>query len=409
MVRNDPQRRRYIWEAALRDAAGELAAFCTPEGLGMSLATLTSADSIEATAFADSIQERLLLGRVHAISEVLAKSDSFATTSYRHEITYTTQSISGALNVPRLIRARAANDTRGLPVVRAALHAATPENLFVSEVLQFVNDVCRSWLGRPVGERAIAEKIITQLYEFEGREPWRELRRHARPSMIELIPVVQSRVLSGAVDRTNPVVELLRLVADPEIVPRSLEMAAEPLAMFIADDPRFEDRLFELLVLGWTMRALACTIDRHEIHVCRLKKIKGNVVMSGEINGKQVELYYQGSKRLPRGAWRWRRPDHTLRSLPDIVVAIEDQFIILDAKNRDVSSESEVAYKLLGYKDNLRFSPYYGVGILPLFQGESSSRFMSSGDDRILLSRVHLSKGMQVMGKLVQHLINRFG
>jgi hypothetical protein len=125
---------------------------------------------------------------------------------------------------------------------------------------------------------------------------------------------------------------------------------------------------------------------------------------------KKLSLFYQRSAELlPTPQWVDRRTAMPFRALPDLVLRIEDElttrFVILDAKNRTVASESDVAYKLMGYKENLGIGDFQAVGIFPIFSGGFRLRRLQKGDEKILLVHVPLSNGKRTIRRIVSRLL----
>ena len=92
----------------------------------------------------------------------------------------------------------------------------------------------------------------------------------------------------------------------------------------------------------------------------------------------------------------------------DVVLRISDgeidRLVIVDAKNRTLASESDVAYKLMGYKENLGIEGFQAVGMYPSLSGELRLRRLQEADEQILLFHVPLSNGR----KTVQRIARRF-
>jgi hypothetical protein len=64
-------------------------------------------------------------------------------------------------------------------------------------------------------------------------------------------------------------------------------------------------------------------------------------------------------------------------------------------------AESEVAYKLLGYKENFGLENYIGVGLYPSFTRASRQRTLLKGNEHIKLLHVPIQKGRRfVLGML---------
>ena len=83
--------------------------------------------------------------------------------------------------------------------------------------------------------------------------------------------------------------------------------------------------------------------------------------------------------------------------------------MILDAKNRTLASESEVAYKLMGYKENLGMWPFQTVGVYPSFSNKLRLRRLEKDMDQILLAHVPLANGRRTVGRIVRQFLRTLG
>jgi hypothetical protein len=126
-------------------------------------------------------------------------------------------------------------------------------------------------------------------------------------------------------------------------------------------------------------------------------------------------VYFQnGAEALGNTSWRYRG-GAPFRALPDIVLKVQsrtnERIVIIDAKNRSEGSASEVTYKLLGYRENLRLSPFLAVALFPSFGRFSSKRLEeSNGSAAIALLRLPLVRARNIVGRLAAllfHLIDR--
>jgi len=104
-----------------------------------------------------------------------------------------------------------------------------------------------------------------------------------------------------------------------------------------------------------------------------------------------------------------RHTDKPLRALPEIVLKIADgkteRLVILDAKNRTLASESDVAYKLMGYKENLEIKAFQVVGVYPSFLGKLRLRRLEKAAEQILLVHVPLSNGRQTIRRIARKFL----
>ena len=175
--------------------------------------------------------------------------------------------------------------------------------------------------------------------------------------------------------------------------------------------PEFEDRVFELLCLSWMISALQSYCTDMVVNPIALRGPKKGPIATGRFGGKTIALFYQQSTGLlPVPSWVDRRTQKPFRAIPDVVLKISDgvtdRFMILDAKNRALASESEVAYKLMGYRDNLGIVPFRAVGIYPSFSSRLRlRRFEKVSGDQILLFHVPLSNGRQTVQRVARQFL----
>ena len=189
-------------------------------------------------------------------------------------------------------------------------------------------------------------------------------------------------------------------------------MASTPISMLVSRSPEFEDRVFELLCLPWMIAALRSYCSHVVVKPAALSGPKKEPVVTGYFQGNRLALFFQQSAGvLPNPTWVDKSTHRAFRAIPDLVLKITDDttdtILLLDAKNRTLSSESEVTYKLMGYKENLGIVPYQGVGIFPSFSGELRLRrfYKTAADDGILLAHVPLVRGRETVRRLFREFL----
>ena len=414
MVRSDePHRTLDLWTAALRDAAGPLSAYITPRPFALESVPLQAIGHVQDQDFESEIESRLDLGRADAFLRLLYESDVAVATAYHHVLTWSQGAIRGKVHIPRYVLGRAWNDRRGVPVILARRQATTPENLLVSEAFRLSIAITELWKGQGGAEGQYAAGLWTGLQAHESAYPWNELRTRARPSLTELIGIVQGRIQDGHVEIGSFYEKVALLFSTRPDNLGAFEMAATPIAMLIAKSPEFEDRVFELLCLAWIISALRSHCSDVVVRPSALRGPRSEPVVSGHFRGKRLALFYQQSAGvLPDPRWVDKRTHRPFRAIPDLVLKMtdgtEDTILLMDAKNRTLSSESEVTYKLMGYKENLGIVPYWGVGIFPSFSGESRLRRFckTTTDHQILLAHVPLARGRETVRRLFRGFLS---
>ncbi|HVZ27784.1 MAG TPA: hypothetical protein VG798_03930, partial [Rhizomicrobium sp.] len=335
------------------------------------------------------------------------------TSAYRHVIFREQGVIRGKIHVPQMMTAWARGDRRGIPVLRATRQLNTIENLFISEALRLSIAVVETWKARGGAEGLRARKILSRLTPIESMFPWNELRHRPRPGFQELIELVLFRQNFGAIAASSHMVRLARLFDGRRVAPEAFEVAGDDIALLVTQEPEFEDKLFEILCLAWTVEALAGACPGGKADPKALKGAHGLPVFSGlHPSGWSVDIFFQrGAGLLPSGRWLDTRNGKPLRGIPDIILRMRkasgERLVILDAKNRSTASESEVAYKLLGYKENFGLGDYFAVGLYPGFHKPGRMRSLSKGGEHIKLIHVPLWNGRRLIRGMLHAAMRR--
>ena len=413
MVRSkEPQRSLHLWAAALRDAAGPLSAYLTPAPFGLENIPLQPISLFEEQDFESEIASRLDLGRADAFLRLLRESDVNVATAYHHVLDWSEGAIKGKVHIPRYVLGKARNDRRGVPVILARRQVSTPENLLVSEAFRLSIAITELWKMQGGAEGQYAAELLTGLQSYESDFPWNELRIRARPSLVELVGIVEGRIQAGQVELGSLYQEVASLFSRRPDNLSAFEMASTPISMLVSNSPEFEDRVFELLCLAWMIAALRSLCSHVVVKPSALSGPKKEPVATGYFNGCRLTLFFQQSAGvLPNPTWVDKRTNRPFRGIPDLVLKTtsdtRDTILLLDAKNRTISSESEVTYKLLGYKENLGAKPYQGVAIFPSLTRSLRLRgfYKASADDRILLAHVPLVRGREAVRRLLQQFL----
>lgn len=413
MVRSsEPERTQALWAAAFRDAAGPLSAYITPTAFALENVSVQMISGSETEDFLTEIDSRLDLGRADAFLQLMEESEFDITTAYRHVLSWSQGAIRGKIHIPRFVLGRARNETRGIPVMLARRQVTTPENLLVSEAFRLCIAVTELWKLRGGGEAQHAARLWNGLQTYENNSPWNELRTKARPSLSDLAGVVEGRIRAGQVEPGSFYQETALLFSKRPNNLGTFEKAATPISLLVSQSPEFEDRVFELICLSWMISALRSHCSDVKIIPTALRGPKKGPVATGWFGGKELSLFYQQSAGLlPDPTWLDRRTQRPFRAIPDLVLKISDgateRFLILDAKNRTLASESEVAYKLMGYKENLGMRSFQAVGIYPSVSSKLRLRrfIKKAAAAQILLAHVPLSNGRQTVRRITRKFL----
>jgi hypothetical protein len=401
-----------LWRAALLDAAGVVSAYLAPKEYSLASYEVRGIAS-GAAEFEAEIAARLDLARVVEVGRLLPRFGEEATKAFRHEVVTSKGYLRGKLHVPRYLRALAQGETSSIPVVRATKQSATPENYFLSEVLRLSSATCASWVARGGAEGRLAGSLARELARTETEAPWSSLRSRPRPSLRELSSIVRGRVVTGAIPKDG-VADLLSRQFPPHRIatPTILEETVDALLFLLSNDSRFEDRIFELICLAWLVAGLQAHARDVSIDLKAVKGGGGTPVAKCTIRGWLVEVFFQTATSVtPVGRWKYTHSGAALRGIPDIVLRCQnsasppERIVFIDAKNRTFASESEVIYKLLGYKENFAISPYLALGAYPSLTRDHRVRELFEGSHRILLLHVPLVSGKRMARRLAHVLL----
>jgi hypothetical protein len=401
-----------LWETALRDAAGPLAAYLTPNTYGLEGVRVKPIAGGSDDLFLEEIKARLDLGRAKECAKLLETLHRETTSVYRHEISFSQGAIRGKIHLPRLVIELARGGIRGVPVLRAERHLATPENLLVSEVLRLSMRVVKPWQSRKGAESSFALDLIKKLQSIESTHPWVELRSLPRPLLSELVALVLGRITAGVIPPSGAIAELAKMFAGKLGDAKAFEFGAESLSFLITQDPRFENKLFELICVGWIIKAINSFADNPPlINRNGLKAAGREPLLKASYHSHQIEMYFQNTGGvLNKGCWLDNKNGHPLGALPDVVLKVTkdgvSKLVILDAKNRSGTSRSEVAYKMLGYKENLQLTPYYSIGIYPAYRDDYTEQRFNKDSEFLILARVPLLHTESAVGNLTKVLLD---
>lgn len=399
-----------LWRQALRDAAGFFAAFATPANFSVNAINVAGAESKQGEKSIRAIEQRLCLGRSMLLADLAEDLTASVTTQYRHQISVERGSIRGKLHVPRYSIFRSHGRLAEFPVVRTRRNLMTSENMLISEAIHVSIQTLRHWTSTSGAEATLARQTRSRLLRLQNGDPWAQLRAAPKPAMASLVSSVRSRVAGGAIHSSHPAAKIADLF-DVAHSAQSFEMCAGALAFGATSDLRFADRLFELLCLSWFADAIQNRAAAVSVHWERVKRANGKPVLEAEIAGAAVKVFFQAASALPRPQWTYLRNGkrRRLRALPDIVITIQDQngtrIWLVDAKNRSEASVSEIVYKMLGYRENLRIRPYLAVAVLPRYDGDAVQRVYRRKNSEVRVCSLPLSTGKVECAQLMDQFL----
>ena len=394
-----------IWTAAIRDAAGLLAAYITPPEYGLSAFTGEAGSGQD--VFDKELRRRLDLGRVNQFAELVSRLQAEPERLRRRTVRFTTGEVLGTIHVPKYLISLAAGMPDKIPVLQSRSSKLTPENQLVAEGLERSLGVCRSWIAAGGAEARLASELIRRLGLVARAEPWRDVMSKPRPPLKPLASQVRNLVAGGALPR-EPYLELSELLGGLSMASdvKAFVASAGLLSLLVTKDTRFEDKLFELLCLSWFINALAVRAEPGtlELFPSRLKAAKGLPVARAAIRGRQVSLFFQSGVVVPVRNWRYVEPSQPLGAIFDIFCRIsatpgQSVDLIVDAKNRSFASEGEVAYKMLGYKENVvaEGQRFLGLAIFPSESSRLKVKSLHRAEHRLWLAHAPLGESKQTV------------
>ena len=291
----EPQRTLDLWAAALRDAAGPLSAYITPASFALENLPVHAISLVEDQDFESQIESRLDLGRTDAFLRLLREADVDVATAYHHVLAWSEGTIRGKVHIPRYVLGKARNDRRGVPVILARRQATTPENLLVSEAFRLSIAIAELWKIQGGAEGQYAAGLLTGLQAYESAFPWNELRTRARPSLVELVGIVEGRIQAGQVELGSFYQKATSLFSRRPDNLSAFEMASTPISMLVSRSPEFEDRVFELLCLAWMIAAIRSSCSHVVVKPSSLRGPKKEPVATGYFQGNRLSSENSGS------------------------------------------------------------------------------------------------------------------
>jgi hypothetical protein len=338
----------------------------------------------------------------HVISIASSLLNSISETQERHS----TKTVSSRSNSYGSIRGRL--DTNkyinqkfqrkqyppSYPVIVSVQSASTPENMFAKALLTLtLKKLLSISIPTQSAEFNKAKKIRRSLRDHLSMSPWSEIE--IRGNLSRLFHESKRRINRR---QTGNESSYSRLLLAYENLTLSMENISsidvknhfKDILVTFPDDKTFLDRIFEVWCLKKTFEAfegvgLRCTQSNS------LELRKNQPIFVFKYKSNPIEIWFQ--KQLPpsKSCWSYDVGEKNLRGIPDITVTCGQAYLVIDAKNRMITTNtrSEETYKILGYLENFQaiLSSSNNWGLLIFTSKESFSRSLSSDDGkRILLT-----------------------
>lgn len=327
------------------------------------------------------IQER------HSTKTVSSRSNSYG-------------SIRGRLDTNRYINQKFQRKQYppSYPVIVSVQSASTPENMFAKALLTLtLKKLLSISIPTQSAEFYKAKKIRRSLRDHLSMSPWSEIEISGNLSRLfhESKRRINRRQTSNESSYSKLLIAYENLTLSMENISSiDVKNHFRDILITFPDDQTFLDRIFEVWCLKKTFEAfegigLTCT----QINSLELRKNKPIFVFDYKSN--PIEIWFQ--KQLPpsKSCWSYDSGGN-LRGIPDITVTFGQTYLVIDAKNRMITTNtrSEETYKILGYLENFQaiLSSSNNWGLLIFTSKESFSRSLSSDDGkRILLTGAMLN------------------
>lgn len=393
-----------LWRTAIRSSLGLISRYIAPDNYDMTDFYLSDRPLNIEDNFSQYIRSRIELSRSVRLSRELKNVNNSELMAFRHEVYYGRRRVEGSIILPRLIRERAAGRLDTIPVLRTTKNADTPEALFISELIQSSIRVCRWWKRKGGSEGRLANDCLRFFTAFENQSPWNELRGCSRPSLTELVGIVRSRLTAGWSKKGGTIERLLNIFdAESEAV----SDASGDIAFFISNDARYQDKMFELICLGWLISAAQKEFPSFKVHEANFLS-SGGAIAEFVTESRKWRIRYQ-RYYTDETHYYWRGSRAKLKAIPDYVAETTSggvwTTIILDAKNRPQSSRSEIIYKMLGYKENLRLEPFVALALAPSYNKAAFHRVVDGDANSISLVYLPLDRGDLIIRRILHSVM----
>ncbi len=285
------------------------------------------------------------------------------------------------------------------PVIVSVQSASTPENMFAKALIDYTLKVLLS-ISIPThsAEFERAKKQRRYLRDYLKMSPWSEIAVNGKLS--RLFFETKRRINRRQTSNERSYSKLLLAYENlTDSIDGGSSIDSNPLLrdVFVTfpSDQSFLDRIFEVWCLKKIFDAMAgLGITCSQINSLEFRRTKP--IFTFCYNSKLIEIWFQ--KQLPPSKSMWSYDTGgNLRGIPDITIICGDANLIVDAKNRVITTNtrSEETYKILGYLENFKsfLSSNVNWGLLIFTSKDDFSRSLTSIEGRrILLTGANLSE-----------------
>ncbi|WP_020404969.1 hypothetical protein [Hahella ganghwensis] len=243
------------------------------------------------------------------------------------------------------------------PVIVSVQSASTPENMFAKALIDYTLKVLLS-ISIPThsAEFERAKKQRRYLRDYLKMPPWSEITVNGKLSRLFFETKRRinrrqtsnersySKLLLAYENLTNSIDGASSIDSNPHL---------RDVFVTFPSDQSFLDRIFEVWCLKKIFDAIAgLGITCSQINSLEFRRTKP--IFTFCYKSKLIEIWFQ--KQLPPSKSMWSYDTGgNLRGIPDITIICGDANLIVDAKNRVITTNtrSEETYKILGYLGRL--------------------------------------------------------
>ena len=244
------------------------------------------------------------------------------------------------------------------PVIVSIQSASTPENMFAKALIEHTLKALLSiTIPTHSAEFDRAKKLRRYLRDYLKMSPWSEITVNGKLSRLffETKRRINRRQTSNERSYSKLLLAYENLTDSIDGI-SDIENNSHLKDIFITfpSDQSFLDRIFEV----WCLKKIFDAIEGLGITCSQINSLefrRTKPIFTFNYKSKLIEIWFQ--KQLPpsKSMWSYDTGDN-LRGIPDITVTFEDAYLIVDAKNRMIATNtrSEETYKILGYLENFR-------------------------------------------------------
>lgn len=363
--------------------------------------SLHEGDESNFSAFENQLKARHFISVSSMIIESIRDLQERHSTQTASSRTDSYGSIKGRLDTNRYLNQKFQKKQYppSYPVIVNIQSASTPENMFAKALIEYTLRVLLSiTLPTHSAEFDRAKKQRRYLRDYLKMPPWSEVTVNGKLSRLffETKRRVNRRQTSNHRSYSKLLLAYENLTSSLNGTSNSDSYSyLKDLLITFPSDQSFLDRVFEV----WCLKKIFDAIEGLGISCYRINSLeyrKTKPIFIFKYKSNLIEVWFQ--KQLPpsKSVWSYDGGGN-LRGIPDISITFKGSHLIVDAKNRLITTNtrSEETYKILGYLENFKtiLSSRLNWGLLIFTSNDDFSRSLTSADGkRILLMGANLNK-----------------